>query len=222
MSFSALLWKKADPIWQKTLHHPFVRGIGDGTLDVEKFKFYIRQDYVFLVEYSRVLALATAKGSDLATMEKFAALLHATLHTEMALHRSYAEKFGISRADLEQTNPAPTAVAYTRHLLGVAALGSLGEIVASLLPCQWGYCEIGSTLVEQGEPPHQPLYGEWIRTYASPEFATLAQWIRTLVDSLGESAGALERVRMEEYFLLSSRYEHAFWDMSWRMEEWPV
>lgn len=222
MSFSEALWKKAEPIWQRTLHHPFVRGIGDGTLEVDKFKFYIRQDYIFLIEYSRVLALATAKGFDLATMGKFAELLHATLHTEMALHRGYAEKFGISRVELEQAKPAPTAVGYTRHLLQVAALGSLGEIVASLFPCQWGYREIGAALAKQGEPPDQPLYGEWIRTYASPEFAALAQWIRALLDTMGERAGAPERARMEEYFLLSARYEHAFWEMSWRMEAWPV
>ncbi len=222
MSFSALLWKRVEPIWQKTLHHPFVRGIGDGTLEIDKFKFYICQDYIFLIEYSRVLALATAKGTDLGTMGKFAELLHATLHTEMALHRGYAEKFGISRQELERTKPAPTAVGYTRHLLHVAALGSLGEIVASLVPCQWGYCEIGVALAKQGEPKGQPLYGEWIRTYASPEFAALAQWIRALLDTLGQDAGTPERARMEELFLLSARYEHAFWDMSWRMEAWPV
>lgn len=222
VSFSDLLLKKAEPIWQRTLHHPFVRGIGDGTLGVDKFKFYIHQDYVFLIEYSRVLGLATAKGSDLETMGKFAEFLHATLHTEMALHRRYAEKFGISREDLERTKPAPTAVGYTRHLLQVAALGSLGEIVASLVPCQWGYCEIGTTLAKQGEPKGQPLYGEWIRTYASPEFAALARWIRSLLDDLGHDAGTLERSRMEEVFLLSARYEHGFWEMSWRMEAWPV
>ncbi|MFQ5881003.1 MAG: thiaminase II [Candidatus Methylomirabilales bacterium] len=222
MSCAESLWKKAEPIWQKTLHHPFVRGIGDGSLDVERFKFYIRQDYVFLIEYSRVLALATAKGGDLVTMAKFAELLHATLHTEMALHRGYAEKFGISREELEWTQPAPTTFAYTRHLLTVAALGSLGEIVASLLPCQWGYCEIGATLAKQGEPKGQPLYGEWIRTYASPEFAVLVEWLRSLLDRIGRETGAAERSRMEEQFFHSSRYEHAFWEMSWRMETWPV
>ena len=222
MSLAESLWKKAEPIWQKTLRHPFVRGIGDGTLPVDKFKFYLRQDYIFLIEYSRVLALATAKGSDLATMGRFAGLLHATLHTEMALHRGFAEKFGISHRELEQTKPAPTTVAYTRHLLSVAALGSLGELVASLVPCQWGYSEIGATLAKQGEPKDQPLYAEWIRTYASSEFAALAQWIWTLLDTMGEDAGAQERARMEEHFLLSARYEHAFWDMSWRMEAWPI
>jgi thiaminase/transcriptional activator TenA len=222
VSFAEVLWKKAEPIWLRTINHPFVQGIGDGTLAVDKFKFYICQDYIFLVEYSRVLALATAKGSDLAVMERFAELLYATLHAEMALHRSYAEKFGISRQELEGTRPAPTAVAYTRHLLHVAALGSLGEIAASLFPCQWGYWEIGSALAKRGEPVHQPLYGEWIRTYSSPEYAALARWIRALLDTMGESAGTEERARMEEDFLLSARYEHAFWEMSWRMEAWPV
>jgi len=222
LSFSETLWRKVGPVWQQTLHHPFVRGIGDGSLPVEKFKFYIRQDYVFLIEYSRVLALATAKGPDLATMEKFADLLHATLNTEMALHRGYAEKFGISRGELEETQPAPTTVAYTRHLLHVAALGSPGEIVASLFPCQWGYYEIGAALARQGEPRGQPLYAEWIRVYASPEYAALARWIRGLLDGLGEHAGSWEQGRMEEHALLSARYEHAFWEMSWRMEAWPV
>lgn len=222
MSFSESLWKKGEPIWQKTFHHPFVRGIGDGTLEVDKFKFYIRQDYIFLIEYSRVLALATAKGVDLGIMGKFAELLHATLNTEMALHRGYAEKLGIGREELEQTKPAPTTFAYTRHLLHVAALGSLGEIAAALFPCQWGYCEIGTALAKQGEPKGQPLYGEWIRTYASPEFAALADWVRALVDTMGDKAGLPERTRMEEYFLQSARYEHAFWEMSWQMEAWPV
>ncbi|MGH7424082.1 MAG: thiaminase II, partial [Candidatus Methylomirabilales bacterium] len=121
-----------------------------------------------------------------------------------------------------QTKPAPTTVGYTRHLLQVAALGSLGELVASLVPCQWGYSEIGTALARQGEPRNQPLYGEWIRTYASPEFTALAQWIRALLDTLGEDAGGQERARMEEHFLLSARYEHAFWDMGWRMEAWPI
>ncbi len=222
MKFSEALRRKAEAIWQRTFNHPFVQGIGDGTLPLPRFKFYIRQDYVFLVEYSRVLALETAKGIDLTTMEKFAELLHATLHTEMALHRSYAQKFGIGQEELAQTKPAPTTYAYTRYLLNTAALGSFGEIAASLLPCQWGYAEIGTALAKRGEPKDQPLYAEWIRTYASPEFAALAGWLRSLVDILGRDAGPAEQARMESRFLQSSRYEYLFWEMSWRMEEWPV
>lgn len=218
MGFSDELRKSADPVWRRTLSHPFVSGIGEGSLPVEKFKFYVRQDYVFLVEFSRVLALAVAKGRDLSTMEKFAELLHATLVTEMALHRSYCGEFGISPEDLAQTRATPTTYAYTRHLLETAWSGSLGEIVASLFPCAWGYWEIGKMLLTQGAPAHAPLYARWIEMYASKEYGEVAHWLKDLLDRLGAEASRSERELMTERFLLSSRFEHAFWQMSWTME----
>jgi len=218
MGLSDDLRKLADSIWSRSLSHPFVAGIGDGSLPVEKFKFYVRQDYVFLVEYSRVLALAVAKGRDLAAMEKFAELLHATLGTEMALHRSYCGEFGISPEDLAQTRPASATYAYTRHLLETAWAGSLGEIVASLFPCAWGYWEIGKMLLARGTPAHAPLYARWIEMYASKEYGEVAHWLKDLLDRLGAEASGSERERMTERFLLSSRFEHAFWEMSWTWE----
>lgn len=219
MGFSDELRTLANPIWSRSLSHPFVTGIGDGSLAVEKFRFYVCQDYVFLVEYARVLALAVAKGHDLPVMEKFAELLHATLVTEMALHRSYCGEFGISPEALAETRAAPTTYAYTRHLLETAWSGSLGEIVASLFPCAWGYWEIGRTLLARGTPAHAPLYARWIELYASKEYGEVAQWAKDLLDRLGADASSSERERMRDRFLLSSRYEHAFWEMSWNEGE---
>ncbi|MBI3989264.1 MAG: thiaminase II [candidate division NC10 bacterium] len=222
MEFSNVLRRKAAPIWKRIFTHPFVKGIGDGSLSVKKFRFYMGQDYAFLIEYCRVLAFASAKISDLDTMGRFAELLHATLHTEMALHRNYAKKFGISAQELARTRPAPTTYAYTRHLLQVATSGTMAELAASLLPCQWGYCEIGQRLAKKGAPKRQPLYGEWIRTYASPEFAALAAWVRGLTDHLAHGAGKEERRRMEELYLASCRYEYLFWEMCSQEEAWPL
>lgn len=220
MGFSDELRKLGEPVWRRTLAHPFVAGIGDGSLPVEKFKFYIRQDYVFLLAYARVLALASAKAHELAVMTKFAELLHATLGTEMALHRAYCGEFGIGEAELLATAPAPTTTAYTAHLLETAWSGSLGEITAALFPCQWGYWEIGQALAAKGEPGSAPLYGRWIRMYSAKEYGELAQWVKSLVDDLGGAASKAERERMIERFLFSSRFEHAFWEMGWTMEGW--
>jgi thiaminase/transcriptional activator TenA len=221
MGFSDDLRAQGNSIWSRSLAHPFVLGIGDGSLPVERFKFYIRQDYVFLVEYARVLALAVAKGHELPVIEKVAELLHATLTTEMALHRSYCGEFGITREELERTTPAPTTAAYTCHLLDSAWSGSLGEIAASLFPCQWGYWEIGTMLRAHGAPREAPLYGKWVDTYSSKEYGELAQWLKALLDGLGIDASEAEQERMAERFLLSSRFEHAFWEMAWTMEQWP-
>jgi thiaminase/transcriptional activator TenA len=222
MGFVAELRRKAAPIWEAEQSHPFVRALGDGTLDEACFTYYIAQDYVYLVEFVRVLALAAAKSNDLQTMEQFTNLQHLTLTIEMALHRGYCERFGITAAQLEATRPSPTTHAYTRHLLAVAHGGTVAEIEAALLPCQWGYAEIGAALAERGEPAHAPLYAEWIRMYASPEYQALAGEMCSLLDRLAERAGPDERERMTAHFLTSSRYEWMFWDAALRMEQWPV
>ena len=219
MTLTERLHQAAAPIWQKTLTHPFVTGLGDGTLPLENFRFYMCQDYVFLIEYSRLLALATAKAPDLDTMGRFANLLDATLNREMALHREFAAQCGISTSALAATQAAPTTQAYTNHLVRVAALGNLAETVAALLPCQWGYCEIGQTLARCGKPATVPFYGQWIDMYASPEFAALATWLRELLDAL---TGTASEERLTEIFCASARYEYLFWEMAYRMENWPL
>jgi len=222
LSFADDMERRALALRQAVLAHPFITGVGDGTLEVEKFKYYVRQDYVYLVEYSRVLALAAARASDLKTMSWFARLLDETLNIEMDLHRSYCAEFGITSAELEETRAAPTTTAYTSFLLKVAHLGSFGELVAALVPCQWGYWEIGDHLAQQGMPKEAPLYCKWIQMYTAPEFAALATSLRRLAVREGERASAAQRVAMEEAYLASFKYEYLFWEMAYNLEAWPV
>jgi thiaminase/transcriptional activator TenA len=222
MTFSDALRSQSTSIWAACATHPFVQGIGDGSLSLDRFRFFIRQDYVFLVEFSRVLALASARGDDLDAMRRYAALLDATLNGEMELHRGYCGRFGITPDELEQTSAAPATHAYTRHLLHVGHSGTLGEITAALNPCLREYAEIGMQLSIAGEPESQPLFGEWIRSYASQEVQDIAAWSCSLLDRLGASAGDGERLRMAEAFRASSRYELLFWDAAYEMRDWPL
>lgn len=220
MSFSEDIELTALPVRQAILEHPFITGVGDGTLPVDKFKYYVLQDYVYLIDYSRALALASARAPDLETMSWFAGLLDETLNTEMELHRSYCGAFGITRAQLDATHPAPTTVGYTSFLLNVAHQGSFSELVASLLPCQLGYWEIGDHLASQGRPENAPLYSQWIDMYASEEFAQLAQTVKEMADRLGQEAGASTLAAMGEAYLTSLWFEHRFWDMAYTLEDW--
>src|SRR3954470_18447868 len=174
-------------LWEAQHMHAFMRGIADGTLPEDRFAHYVRQDYVFLVEYARMLALGAARAPDLQTMRRFAELAQAILGQEMDLHRAFAGEFGISEAELEAEPPAPTTQAYTDFLVRTAALGELSELAAALLPCMWGYAEIGQRLGRGGASP-DPRYARWIETYAADEFDELARWCRGLVDPLAASA----------------------------------
>ena len=219
--FTERLRERAAGIWEAQHRHPFVRGIGDGTLSLERFKFWLRQDYVFLIEYSRLLALAAARSPDLQTMIRFATLLKETVETEMNLHRGYAAEFGTSLEELEREVPSPATRAYTDFLLRVAATGDFGELAAAVLPCMWAFSEIGQRLAAQ-PPPSDQRYAKWIAMYSSREFAELAQWCRDLLDSLAAGLPERDLQRLEAAFLTSSRYEWLFWEMAWKMEQWPV
>jgi thiaminase (transcriptional activator TenA) len=219
-AFSEQLRAAAAEIWEAQHAHPFVRGIGDGTLPVERFAHYVRQDYLFLIEYARMLALGAARADDVETMRRFADLAQAILGEEMELHRAFAREFGIAEAELEAERPAPATQAYTDFLVRTAALGDLAELAAALLPCMWGYAEIGQRLADAGTPADE-RYARWIDMYASQEFEDLAEWCRGLVDRLGASAGDEGRARMTRAFVTCSRYELAFWEMGWTLERWP-
>lgn len=222
MTFADDMERESLPIRQSILAHPFVAGVGAGTLETARFKHYVLQDYVYLIDYSRALALAAAKAPDLPTMGWFAQLLDETLNREMDLHRRYCAQFGITPAELESTIAAPTTVAYTSYLLRLAHQGSFAELVAGLLPCQWGYWEIGDHLARQGEPIDAPLYCQWIQMYADPEFAALADQLRNLANRLGEQAGPAEVAAMGQAYLTSLRFEYRFWDMAYNLEDWGV
>ena len=221
MSFTSSCEPQIEPIWRAIEHHPMVTGIGEGSLDPEPFMYWVKQDYVYLIEYSRVFAYGAARAPTLDNMGTFATLLSETLHTEMDLHRSYAAEFGISTATLKATEPSPTTQAYTDFLVRTAALEPVGQLIAVLLPCMWGFNEIGKRLDEKGKPDH-PQYAAWIDMYASEEFSELTDWCMGLMDQIAARSTASQRNEFQEKMITSAQYEYLFWDAAWREESWPV
>lgn len=219
--FTDRLRKKVDSIWDAEHNHPFVQGLGDGTLDVEKFKYWIRQDYLFLIDYTRILAIACARSTHFETLKRFAELQINTVKVERDLHCSYAAEYGIREDELVKGEKSPTCQAYTDFLLAVAGMGDYAELVAAMLPCMWGFSEIGLRLAKDPGPKDNQ-YDKWIKMYSDPGFTELAQWGRDLLDHLAENLSDPYLDRLEKTFLLGSRNEWAFWEMAWTQEEWPV
>jgi len=221
MAFTDDLRPTADELWADIVAHPMVSRLGDGTLETAPFEYWVRQDYVYLIDYARVFAHGAASAPTLDHMGTFAELLHETIDTEMDLHRAYAAEFGISEAELEATTPSPTTQAYTDFLVRTAATGTFGDLVAALLPCMWGFNETAIRLEADGMPDDE-RYAEWIRTYAGEEFSELTRWCKDLMDEVAADATASDRERYRDRFVTSARYEYRFWDAAWNEETWTV
>lgn len=218
--FSDQVRAAADPYWQASFHHPFVTGIADGTLPIEYFKFYVLQDSYYLSQFAKVQALGAAKAQDLFTSARMAQHAQSTYEAELALHEKFSGMLGITEEDRAGFEPAPTAYAYTSHLLRAAYEGHLGDIVAAILPCYWLYLEIGDRF--KGAKPGHPVYEEWVGAYGSDWFRTLVQEQIDRLNFIAERVTKEDRDRMERSFLLSSRYELAFWDMAYTLEHWHI
>jgi thiaminase/transcriptional activator TenA len=190
-------------------------------VDETAFRRFLIQDYLFLIDYARVLAYASAKAPDLDAQRWFARLLDATLATEMELHRKTCAEWRIGVVELESAAPLPTTVAYTSFLVRTSAAGDTGEIGAALLPCQWGYADIGLRLKARGLPA-EPRFAAWIDAYADPSYIELTDWLRAFVDRLGSQISAETYGRWCAIFTTTLRYELAFWEMAWTGEQWPA
>ena len=217
-SVSTRLHDAAAPVWEACLRHPFVTGIGDGTLGMEKFRYFMLQDYLYLFDYARVFALGVVKARDPELMRVFAANVDAILGGEMKIHRAYMKRLDITEEQVFSIKPALANLSYTNYMLSVAQTGGPVEIVASILACSWSYAEIGQALAAIPGAAEHPFYGEWIRGYASEEYAATNQALIELMDSLAADAGEEQLAYLTDVFVNCSRYELGFWDMAWDVQ----
>jgi thiaminase/transcriptional activator TenA len=174
VTLSAALWSDSADVAADVLAHPFVRGIGDGSLSKAAFAGYLAQDAFFLESFARAFALALARSTNTSTLLALADLLTGVRH-ELGLHGSYAGSWGIDMAGVE---PLPATLAYTEFLLATAATRDLGVIFAAMTPCMRLYAWLGTSLDAETAGP----YAQWVQTYADPEFESTAAALERLLD----------------------------------------
>lgn len=217
-AFTAELWDTIRPIYEKTLQHPFLRGLTDGTLPRSRFQFYLTQDALYLRAFGQALNTLAAK----APREDWSITLgtHAieSLKAERQLHESVLASYGVSQADVARAQMAPVNYAYTNHLLVAAGRGSFAEGLAAMLPCYWIYWEAGKTLKKRGSP--QPEFRRWIDQYSDASYGKSVNEVLSIMNTVAASLDPAARAALSRLFTTSARYEYLFWDMAWREERW--
>lgn len=211
------LWRDAAGAeWARYVRHPFVEGLGDGTLPRPAFLHYLVQDYIFLVHFSRAWALAVTKAGTIGEMRVCAAVTKALIDEEMQLHVGTCAEAGIDEATLFAAEERQENLAYTRFVLDAGHSGDFLDLLAALAPCVLGYGEIGARLAsEAGETP----YAEWIATYGGADNQALCAEVGALIDGaaarrLGSDPQASPRWEgLCRTFGTATRLEAGFWDM---------
>ena len=211
-----LMRDQAAGAWRDYTRHAFVEGLRDGSLSKQAFLHYLRQDYVFLIHFSRAWALAVAKSDTHSEMLTAVGTVNALVAEEMQLHIGICEEAGIPQDELSATAERAENLAYTRYVLEAGYSGDLLDLLAALAPCVMGYGEIGSRLAAEAT---SDTYADWINTYAGDDYQGACTAVgemleNALVHRLGENYQASPRWdRLCRTFRTATELEVSFWQM---------
>lgn len=200
-------------VWQRFTYHEFVEGMGHGTLPLDRFKEYLVQDYLYLVQFARCNSLASYKAK---TMDSIAASARIVLHIqrEMALHLDYCASFGLSKEEIEAHSETIACTAYSRYILDVGQSEDWLALQMALAPCLIGYGAIARRLhSEEGTLRKGNQYWKWIENYVADDYTEAVVLGSELLEQHVQNVSPSRMEELIQIFIRATDLEIRFWDM---------
>jgi thiaminase/transcriptional activator TenA len=219
--FTIQAWKSIDEIYSSILQMEFIQELKQGSLSKEIFQHYIIQDGIYLGEFSRALAIISAKAPSSELQLQFSRNASEAIAVERALHEEFFAEFKIPAEIALGTQPSPTCLNYTNFLLVTAYQYSFPISVAAVLPCFWIYLEVGKHIYQQADSNLNP-YQKWIDTYIDVDFESSVEAVIEVVNKMATKVSADELTLMNRVFYRASQFEWMFWDSAYCLEKWNI
>lgn len=219
MKLADKLRRDADSIWEKIIEHPFIVELYNGILPLEKFEFYILQDYHYLVTAMKNFGIIASKAASVEAMREVIEILHLEAQSEFKGYEEFLDRLGYTIKDAAEIEPIPVSVSYSSFLLSTSSLKSYAEAITSVLPCFWSYAEIAEHHNNKLNNNENQMYKDWAEVYVTDSYLNLVEKIKMLVNEAGEKF-PYEKLKM--MFITGSRYEYMFWDAVYTEQEWSV
>lgn len=219
MTTTERLLSASNEIWKAYNEHPFVLGIQNGTLDREKFRYYMIQDYLYLEDYAKAFAVGVAKSKSLQTANLFAKYI-SVMNGELNVHSGYLGRLVVTQAEIAATPRSLDNLSYTSYMLRVAYEEGEAEILAAVLSCAYSYEIIAKNIVKNNPTSiNDNFYGDWIKGYVSDAYAEENIILLDTLNRLTENYTESQICHLIDIFVACSRYELAFWEMSWTVSK---
>lgn len=212
------MWKETADIRGRIDALPFLRDLGAGTLNAERFAFYISQDAQYLVAYQRAMTALASRAPSSAALKFWAKSAVGAVAEEQAMHKELATDPRLKEFLHGDLGPRSLqTAAYSDFLVATAETETYAVAAAAILPCYWIYAEAGVRVAreagweqDKGAPEKHP-YGTWVAAYADERFHAIAAKAVGFVEEACAVAGAAECDRAVEAFRAATRFEELFW-----------
>ena len=139
-------WDRASSLIAATEKHPFLVAMVDGSLEIDKFRYYVVQDALYLKDFADCLRiLSRNEGISEEESKRLESFSKGAEEAEMCLHNSFFTQWDISAEGVEQM---PNSLLYTSYMKRVVATRPHAEGLAVLLPCFWVYAHVGDVMLK--------------------------------------------------------------------------
>jgi len=196
--------------WSEYTDHKFLSDLVNNKLLDKNFKKYLIQDYIFLQQLLKILALSVYKSNSFDEISRSVNFIKGIDH-EIKLHVNYCKKWKIPLRSLSNIKVERANSAYTDHVLSVGKNGNNLDIFSSLSPCIIGYGEIGFKL-SKIKNWKKSKYSSWIKMYSSKEYQQVAKDNIHYLDILFKNSKNKNLSKLKSNFKKSTILEINFWE----------
>ncbi|ANV98664.1 thiaminase II [Helicobacter enhydrae] len=210
MLFERLLNDNAE-IWEDYIHHPFVKQLGNQSLKQENFLFYIKQDYLYLIQYAKCAARLAINARNIQEMQFAFYIAQSIIEGETTVHKSILTSHKLDLRTLGTQDESLTNIAYSRYLLSIGESGDFLDLLIALSSCAIGYAVVGRELFSSLQNLDGHIYKDWILSYASEDFQNFAREYEDLVNAFTPEVTPERFQRLSEIFGIATKLEKAFW-----------
>ena len=214
MKISAVLFDSVKDLWDQAAEKPFVVEMAKGILDQQRYRYYMIQDYLYLLEYIHILE-CIRESTDDPELKDFISFVIEQVRKETTLvHVPNMRELGITEEDVAGCPESPEIVDYVSYMLSrVKEEGVLAGLTAQL-QCSWVYAYIGQRMLETfpDEVAASPYKG-WFEAYTCDDYTGANQkWI-DILDEKAEGVEGEDAEKLCRIFRTCAEYENRFWDM---------
>ena len=213
MNLSQLLSARAKSLWKEAAEKPFVTEMARGCLSKDRFRRYMLQDYLYLLDYIDILRSIRTYTQDPSLQAFLDRIVGQTEQETYRVHVPNMKEAGVSEEEIRTAVRADVITAYVTYMRRQLTESGLMAGLTALLQCSWVYAYIGEKVSDRyGDQLRHSPYRSWFDAYTCPEYIEANQlWIDVL-DREAAGISPEESERLCRIFRQCAVFEGQFWD----------
>ena len=199
--------------WERVINHEFTKLVASGKIEKRHMTPYLIQDHRFLDAFVVLLASIVANARSLDDRIKGCQFLALITGKENTYFERSFDKLGVTPEQRDSIPDAPCTTAFCGLMREVATTGSLAEMLAVIVVCEWSYLSWGEKVLPTTVREDFVCY-EWVDLHSGEYFEGVVEYLRNLLDAERQHLNDQQRDACQKRFLQAIQCEEDFFEFA--------